>query len=107
MTVSFTDVMLKVTKLPEAVRALEQALNFSQVEQGEGWVCLADPSGSNRIVLTTGDFGSSWALGCTRNKSENPHDQFRGWNSTELSSISDKGFALLRHEAGLFVLVYE
>jgi hypothetical protein len=107
MTVSFTDVMLRVLNLPEAVRALEQTLNFSQVQNGDGWVSLSDPSGAQRIVLTTGNFGSSWALGCASEKSEDTGNQFRGWNTVELSSMSEKGFALLTHEAGLFVVVYE
>jgi hypothetical protein len=107
MTVSFTDVMLRVASLSAAVQALEQALNLSPVESGEGWVALSNAGGTNRIVLTTGDFGSSWALGCLSDKMGNPNDQFRGWNSAGLSSISEKGYALLTHEAGLFAVVYE
>jgi hypothetical protein len=106
MAVKFTDVMLRVADLPAAVHALQQALKFSAVENGDGWIALTDASGVQRIVLTDRDFGSGWALGCAQAGSEDPAAQFADWNTTALSALSEKGFALITHEAGLFVVVY-
>jgi hypothetical protein len=102
----FTDVMLRVVDLPAAVQALEQALKFSAVQNGEGWVALTDASGAQRIVLTDRDFGSGWALGCARADEDDPANQFAGWNTTALPALTEKGFALITHEAGLFAVVY-
>jgi hypothetical protein len=107
MAIRFTDVMLKVSDLAGAVRALEHTLGFAQVQHGEGWVMLADSTRSQRIVLTAGDFGSNWALGCARHPSDKHDLQLEGWDTAALSSLSEKGFALITHETGLFAVIYQ
>ncbi len=104
MGVTFTDIMVRVDDLAEAARALEDSLGFSEVQQGSGWRMMADPRSRQRIVLCDTDFGASWALACSRDTAKELLDASKGWR-LEAPNGSAK-WALLRHDAGLSVVLY-
>ena len=104
---SFADVMVRVADLGAAERSMVGLLGFLVADRQPQWVTLRHPATQARITITEEDFGEEWALACHADELPPPTAfEEAGFAAPDEKALEAGGFAVLRAESGLILLLY-
>lgn len=107
--IKFTDTMIHVPSVQEAMSFWTFKMGFEYIEGGFGWMSLEDKKTKQKIVLTEENFGSPWALAFSTNNFDETLERLAESKITiKTKVITPGGFkhALCYDELGIPLLVY-
>lgn len=107
--IKFTDTMIHVPSVQNAMSFWTFKMGFEYKEGGFGWIALEDVKTKQKIVLTEDDFGSPWALAFATNNFEETLEKLTESKIVIKTRVDIPGgfkHALCYDEMGIPLLVY-